>query len=231
MFPALVMWLDLFLELLECPALSTVRRPNGRTAIQRRAAAANFAVAAAVAAEAADVVPSNHQHSSRALSKSHNAHNRHGSNVLTRTGLDHIRSGRITKAMSGGSSGAGSSGGSMRFGSLMDALGEMESRGGGFNQQPRANRTLSLGAPPNGFGSHASLRPALFDRGGNGSVNRWHEQLGPISPRILTLSPDLFQVGPSTYAAAGWSAPSLCHSMIDAGMSIQPQFPLFKTAG
>lgn len=209
--------------------LSAVRRPNGRTAIQRRAAAANFAVAAAVAAEAADLIPSDHQYSSRASSKSHSTHRQQGSNGMARTGLDSIRSGRITKAISGGSSGAGSSGGSTRFGSLMDALGEMEATEGGFRLQHQANRTLSLGHASNGFGpSYGHSRPALFGSGNNGYVNRWHEPVGP--PRILTLSPELFRLGSSSHAPSGFSAPSSCHSMVDAGMSLQPQFPLFKAS-
>ena len=208
--------------------MSAVRRANGRTAIQRRAAAANFAVAAAVAAEAADVLPMSMPHSSRASSKSNSTHRRNGSNGMTRSGLDHVRSGRVSKALSGGSSGAGSSGATMRFGSLMDALGEMESRECGLRQQNHSNSALPQGVANGTGGYGGSLRPALFGSGSNGFVSRWHEPLGPVSPKILTLSPELFQVGSSNYASAGWSLPSACHNMVDAGLSLQPHFPLFK---
>ena len=212
---------------LQCVA---VRKPNGRTAIQRRAAAANFAVAAAVAAEAADIMPKSIQHSVRVSAKNHSTHRRNGSNSMNRFALDHVRSGRITKALSGGSSGAGSSGGTIRFGSLMDALGELEGRQGGFRPQAHSSGALSLGAS-SGFGGYGgTLRPALFGSGSNGFVSRWHEPLGPVSPRILTLSPELFQLGSSSHASANWSGPSSCHSMVDAGMSLQPQFPLFKAS-
>ncbi|DBA69521.1 TPA: hypothetical protein ACH3X2_012722 [Trebouxia sp. C0005] len=207
-----------------------VRKPNGRTAIQRRAAAANFAVAAAVAAEAADIMPKSIQHSGRVSAKNHTTHRRSGSNSMNRFALDHVRSGRITKALSGGSSGAGSSGGTIRFGSLMDALGELEGREGGFRPQAHSSGALSLGAS-SGFGGYGgTLRPALFGSGSHGFVSRWHEPLGPVSPRILTLSPDLFQLGSSSQGSAAWSVPSSCHSMVDAGMSLQPQFPLFKAS-
>lgn len=207
-----------------------VRKPNGRTAIQRRAAAANFAVAAAVAAEAADIMPKSIQHSVRVSAKNHSTHRRNGSNSMNKFALDHVRSGRITKALSGGSSGAGSSGGTIRFGSLMDALGELEGRQGGFRPQAHSSGALSLGAS-SGFGGYrGTLRPALFGSGSNGFVSRWHEPLGPVSPRILTLSPELFQLGSSSHASANWSGPSSCHSMVDAGMTLQPQFPLFKAS-
>ncbi|KAL0047032.1 hypothetical protein WJX82_004759 [Trebouxia sp. C0006] len=207
-----------------------VRKPTGRTAIQRRAAAANFAVAAAVAAEAADIMPKSIQHSSRVSAKNHSTHRRSGSNSMNRFALDHVRSGRITKALSGGSSGGGSSGGTIRFGSLMDALGELEGREGGFRPQAHSSGALSLGASGGLGGYGGTLRPALFGSGSNGFVSRWHEPLGPVSPRILTLSPELFQLGSSSHAPAGWSVPSSCHGMVDAGMSLQPQFPLFKAS-
>ena len=207
--------------------LHAVRRPSGRSAIQRRAAAANFAVAAAVAAEAADALPMTRDHASRASSKSQHNHRRLGAHGLSKTGLDHVRSGRITKTVSGGSSGGGSSGGSARFSSLMDALGNMEARQGGFRQQQqpqlRPSGTLSLGEPSTGPNSSGvSQRPALFDRG---FVNRWHEPVGSVSPSILTLSSDLFQLGSSPFV----HAPSLCHSSLHAGHDIQPQYPLFKS--
>lgn len=211
--------------------LPAVRRPSGRSAIQRRAAAANFAVAAAVAAEAADAIPMTRDQPSRASSKSQHNHRRLGSLGPSKTGLDHVRSGRITKTVSGGSSGGNSSGGSARFSSLMDALGDMEARLGSFRplqqtQQLRPTRTLSLGEPNNVPTSGASQRPALFDRG---FVNRWHEPVGPISPSILTLSSDLFQLRPSPLVPEGWNAPSFCHASLHAGHGIQPQYPLFKT--
>lgn len=207
------------------------RRPSGRSAIQRRAAAANFAVAAAVAAEAADAIPMTRDHPIRASSKPQHNHRRLGGLGPSKTGLDHVRSGRITKTVSGGSSGGGSSGGSARFSSLMDALGDMEARQGIFRpqqqpQQLRPTRTLSLGEPNSVPSSAASQRPALFDRG---FVSRWHEPVGPVSPSILTLSPDLFQLGPSPFVPESWNSGSLCHSSLHAGHGIQPQYPLFKT--
>lgn len=217
-----------------------VRRPNGRSAIQRRAAAANFAVAAAVAAEAADALPPSRDHISHPSSKPQHSHRRHVTIGTYKTGLDHIRSGRITKTVSGGSSGGGSSGaGSARFSSLMEALGEMEAREGGFTQQqsqqaqqqppPRPGRSASLGdhSTVTNVAGGQGYRPALFDKGNNGSLNRWHEPVGPVSPRILTLSPDLFQLGSSSLTTDGWLAPSFCHTSFHAG--IQPQFPLFKS--
>ena len=186
--------------------------------MQRRAAAANFAVAAAVAAEAADAIPSGNPHSSRASGKVQAAHKRQGSNGMTKAGLDHVRSGRITKAMSGGSSGAGSSGGTVRFASLMDALGEMEAREGGFSQQAHAHRPLAHDA-----------QPALFDGGSN--INRWHAPLGPTSPMVLTLGADLFHPGSSAGQSVVTWSPSLCHSIDDAGSSLHHQIPLFKSAG
>ena len=216
-----------------CSTLPAARRPSGRSAIQRRAAAANFAVAAAVAAEAADAIPMSRDHSSRAPSKSQHNHRRMGSLGPSKTGLDHVRSGHIIKTVSGGSSGGGSSGGLMRFSSLMDALGDMEARQGGFQlqqqpQQLRPTRTLSLGEPNSVPSSQtgASQRPALFDRG---FVSRWHEPVGPVSPSILTLNSDLFQLGPSPFVPEGWNAPSFCHSSQHAGHGIQPQYPLFKS--
>ena len=190
--------------------------------MQRRAAAANFAVAAAVAAEAADAIPSGNQHSSRASAKVQAAHKRQGSNGVTKAGLDHVRSGRITKAMSGGSSGAGSSGGTVRFASLMDALGEMEAREGGFSQPAHAHRVLA-------HGSGQNAQPALFDGGSN--INRWHAPLGPTSPRVLTLGADLFHSSLSAGQAVVTWSPSLCHSIDDAGSSLHHQIPLFKSAG
>ena len=204
-----------------------MRRPNGRIAIQRRAAAANYAVAAAVAAEAADIHPANNQYSSRAASNPYNAHKQNGGVGLPRTGLEGIRSGRITKTARGGSIGAA---GSMRFGSLMTALGELEAEEGSFEPQGYANRSLGTSTVA-GLGTE-SVRPALFGNGGTGFVNRWHEPLGAVSPRILTLSSDLFQLGSSSFGAAGWSAaaPSSCHAMHDAGAPLQPHFPLFKAS-
>ena len=210
--------------------LHAVRRPTGRGAIQRRAAAANFAVAAAVAAEAADAIPMTREQPSRGAAKSQHNPRRVGRQGATKTGLDHVTSGRITKTVSGGSSGGGSSGGSARFGSLMDALGDMEARQGSFRpqqqQQPCPNRTMSLCEPSCLPSSGTSQRPALFDRG---FVSRWHEPVGPVSPSILTLSPDLFQLGPSPFVPENWPAPSFCHSSLHAGHGIQPQYPLFKT--
>ena len=220
-----------------------VRRPNGRSAIQRRAAAANFAVAAAVAAEAADALPPSRDHLSRPSPKLHHTHRRPGSFGAHKTSLDRIRSGRITKTVSGGSSGGGSSGGgSARFSSLMDALGEMEAREGSFKQQQAQQAQQQEPPPCSGPGRSTSLgersalansgggpgqRPALFDRGSNGYLNRWHEPVGPISPRILTLSPELFQLSSSSFTSDGWPAPSFCHTSFHAG--VQPQFPLFKS--
>ncbi len=175
-------------------------------------------------------MPKSIHHSSRVSAKTHSTHRRSGSNSMNRFALDHVRSGRIAKALSGGSSGAGSSGGTMRFGSLMDALGELEGREGGFRPQAHSSGALSLRAS-SGFGGYGgTLRPALFGSGSNGFVSRWHEPLGPVSPRILTLRPELFQLGSSSHPSAGWSVPSSCHSIVDAGMSLQPQFPLLKAS-
>ena len=206
-----------------------VRRPNGRSAIQRRAAAANFAVAAAVAAEAADALPAGREYNGRTAPRATHSHRRYGSHTISKAGLDHVRSGRITKTVSGGSSGGGSSRGSARFSSLMDALGDMEAREGGFKaqQQPRPTTTIPVGEHDSARVSGIRQRPALFDGGNHGFANRWHEPIGPVSPKILTLSSNLFQLGQSTLAPEGWSAPSLCHTSFHAGS--QPQFPLFKT--
>lgn len=172
-------------------------------------------------------MPTNREHASRAFAKPQHNHRRLGNHGTARTGLDLVRSGHITKTVSGGSSGGGSSGGSARFSSLMDALGEMEARQGGFNRpqhqlQPSPNRALSLSEPSNMPSSGTSPRPALFDRS---LTNRWHEPLGSVSPSILTLSPELFQLGPSPFVAEGWpgSAPSYCNT------SLHPQYPLFKS--
>lgn len=208
-----------------------MRRSNGRSAIQRRAAAANFAVAAAVAAEAADAIPMNREHANRASAKAQHNHRRLGNHGTANTGLDLVRSGRIVKTTSGGSSGGASSGCLARYSSLMDALGDLEARQGSFRQQqqqqqPRPHRALSMSEPSSVPGSGTSHRPALFDRG---FVSRWHEPVGPVSPRILTLSPDLFQLGPSPFVSESWPGPSssLCGSSLHAGM--QPQYPLFKS--
>ena len=210
-------------------AFYAVRRPNGRSAIQRRAAAANFAVAAAVAAEAADAVPMTREHPSRAFAKPQHNHRRLGNHGTGKTGLDLVRSGRITKSVSGGSSGGGSSGGSMRFSGLMDALGEMEARQGGFrpqqqHQQPRPNRALSLSEPSSVPSSETSQRPALFDRG---VVSRWHDPFGSASPSILTLSPDLFQLGPSPFVSEAWPGPA--PSFYSSSLHPHPRYPLFKS--
>lgn len=199
--------------------LLAVRRTNGRNAMQRRAAAANFAVAAAVAAEAADALPNSTHYSSRASGKSHAAHKRHGSNAMTKTSLDHVRSGRITKTVSSGSSGAGSSGGIVRFANLIEALGEFEARQGGFGQPSKALTHVS--------GKHSG--PVLFD--GSSNVSRWHGPIGPSSPKVLALGDDRFHLASSSSQSVVTWSPSLTNSMSDGGSSLPQQIPLFKSAG